>query len=159
MLPVVVVLPIMVFRPESPHWLVSQDRNEEALEALAKLRGHNDIGDSAVAAELAEIQVIVDYDNRLEPPSLFSLFFGRQDRRRTYLGVGLLFLHELAGVNICLYYAPKVFSQAGVSDTQASLLANAINGALLLATTSVLMWFADILGRRIQMVGSNSCTL
>ncbi|KAL6821588.1 general substrate transporter [Trichoderma camerunense] len=157
LLPVLVILPLMVFRPESPRWLVTQDRNEEALEALAKLRGHNDINDLEVAAELAEIQVIIDYDKRLEPPSLFALVSSRQDRRRTYLGVGLLFLHELAGVNICLYYAPKVFSQAGVSDTQASLLANAINGALLLVTTSVLMWFADDLGRRTQMIFGPLC--
>ena len=150
-IPVLILLSLMFQRPESPRWLFMQDRSEEALQVLAKLHGGGHEDDETVKAEYEEIRIINHYEKEMPPPSLFALFFKKDYRRRTLLGAGIQFLHEITGPNICLYYAPKVFTQAGVQGTQASLLANGINGALLLVSSFSLMWMADKYGRRNQM--------
>lgn len=157
--PPLILLGLMILRPESPRWLFMQDRSEEALQVLAKLHGGGNQNDETVRAEYEEIRIINEYEKTMSPPSVYALFFKREYRRRTILGAGIQFLHELSGPNICLYYAPKVFTQAGVSGTQASLLANGINGALLVVTSLSLMWMADKYGRRNQMVGLHALRL
>jgi hypothetical protein len=151
-IPVVSLLLLMIWRPESPRWLVAQDAPDMALQVLAKLHGDGNPQDETVMAELEEIRTVVRFEKTMPAPSIFALLFQKSYRRRTYLGAGIQFIHEITGPNICLYYAPKVFTQAGVNGTQASLLANGINGALLLVTSCTLMWMADIYGRRLQMV-------
>lgn len=151
-IPILILVGLMIPRPESPRWLFMQDRADDALMVLAKLHGKGNQNDETVRAEYEEIRIINDYEKTMPAPSVYALFFKKEYRRRTVLGAGIQFLHEISGPNICLYYAPKVFTQVGVSGTQASLLANGINGALLVVTSLTLMWMADKYGRRNQMV-------
>jgi MFS family permease len=51
-----------------------------------------------------------------------------------------------------MYYAVFLFQQAGIQGTQASLLANGIQGAVLNVVTWVNMWYIDTWGRRRPMV-------
>lgn len=51
-----------------------------------------------------------------------------------------------------MYYAVFLFQQAGVQGTQASLLANGIQGAVLNVITWINMWYIDSWGRRKPMV-------
>ncbi|KIX96423.1 uncharacterized protein Z520_07689 [Fonsecaea multimorphosa CBS 102226] len=155
--PILILIGLMIPRPESPRWLFMQDRGDEALMVLAKLHGMGNQNDETVRAEYEEIRIINDYEKTMPAPSLYALFFKKEYRRRTILGAGIQFLHEISGPNICLYYAPKVFTQVGVSGTQASLLANGINGALLVVTSLTLMWMADKYGRRNQMIFGPIC--
>ncbi|KIX04850.1 uncharacterized protein Z518_05721 [Rhinocladiella mackenziei CBS 650.93] len=156
-IPVMVLASLIFWRPESPRWLFMQDRLEEALQVLAKLHGEGNPNDETVKSEYQEIRIINEYEKSMPAPSLYALFFRKEYRRRTVLGAGIQFLHEISGPNICLYYAPKVFTQVGVSGTQASLLANGINGALLVVTSLSLMWMADKYGRRNQMTIGPLC--
>lgn len=51
-----------------------------------------------------------------------------------------------------MYYAVFLFQQAGIQGTQASLLANGIQGAVLNVVTWINMWYIDSWGRRRPMV-------
>jgi MFS family permease len=51
-----------------------------------------------------------------------------------------------------MYYAVFLFQQAGVGGTQASLLANGIEGVVLNVFTWVNMWYIDTWGRRKPMI-------
>ena len=143
---------IMLIRPESPRWLVRHDRAEEALQVLAKLHAGGNTEDVVVLSELEEIKVIVHFEMNSPPPTYSSLIFARRYRRRTALGMGVQFMQQKSGPNICLYYATKVFAQTGRTGTTATLLANGIDGGLLLAATISLVIMSDIYGRRKPLI-------
>jgi Sugar (and other) transporter len=65
--------PTMSFFPESPRWLVTQDRHEEALQVLAKLHAGGDTADLYVQAELAEITAKIN-SKRSQKPLCMALF-------------------------------------------------------------------------------------
>ncbi|KAM0247630.1 hypothetical protein ACHAQJ_009770 [Trichoderma viride] len=124
----------MWFMPESPRWLVQQDRQEEALQVLAQVHAGGDINDSYVQAELAEIVAKISYEKNHPPPSYFDMLLGAHKRRRI------------------MYYAVFLFQQAGLGATSSSLLANGLQGVVLNVFTYPNMYYMDKWGRRLPMV-------
>ena len=139
---------LIIFRPESPRWLVQHDRQEEALRILADLHGNGDTNDILVRSEMEEILVVVSLETSPQAPSYFNLLFGKDFRRRTALAMGIQCMQQLSGANIVLYYAAKVFSQTGRTGPSAALLANGISSALLVIGTGSLTLLLDFYGRR-----------
>jgi hypothetical protein len=88
----------MYFLPESPRWLVAQDRQEEALRVLAKLHAHGDISDLYVQAELKEIVAKINFEKRTSKPSYITLLFGGE-ARRMWIGIGVVSHHLV--VRLC----------------------------------------------------------
>lgn len=79
----------MYFMPESPRWLVQQDRQQEALQVLARLHSKGDTTDAYVRAELAEIVAKIQWEKRNPAPTYVSMLFG-EEARRTWLAIGVV---------------------------------------------------------------------
>lgn len=79
----------MYFLPESPRWLVAQDRHEEALAVLAKLHSHGDTDALYVQAELKEIVAKINLEKLTATPSYVTLLFGGE-ARRMWIGIGVV---------------------------------------------------------------------
>lgn len=79
----------MYFMPESPRWLAQRDEHEKALHALARLHSDGDINDPFVQAELVEIESKIQWERQNPPPTYIEMLIGR-DRRRTWLGIGVV---------------------------------------------------------------------
>jgi hypothetical protein len=79
----------MYFLPESPRWLVQQDRHEEALIVLAKLHSGGNQDDTYVLSELGEIRAKITLEKLYPSPSYFQLLFGHE-WRRMYIGIGVV---------------------------------------------------------------------
>ncbi|KAH8817380.1 general substrate transporter [Xylogone sp. PMI_703] len=141
----------MYFLPESPRWLVSKDRHEEALTVLARLHANGNENDSYVLAELSEIRAKLAQEKLYPAPSYFKLLFG-EERRRMWIGIGVQFWQSMTGINVIMYYAVFLFQQAGISGTAASLLANGLQGLVLNISTLPNMYWMDKWGRRIPMI-------
>jgi MFS family permease len=88
--------------PFSPRWLVSRGRERESLDVLAKLRERS-ITDPSVVAEYRDINLEITLLKDTET-TWRELFTGRI-RRRTLLGVGIMFFQQFSGINALLYYA------------------------------------------------------
>jgi len=146
------------FIKESPRWLFSKHRREEALKNLCWIRGlePNDI---YIVEEVAML------DAALEEQSVHGEGFwapfkavgrSRKIQWRFLLG-GLLFMWQNgSGINAINYYSPTVFKAIGVQGTNTSFLTTGIFGVVKTVLTFVwILVLIDQLGRRkMLMIGA-----
>ncbi|KAL1919568.1 uncharacterized protein VTP21DRAFT_2261 [Calcarisporiella thermophila] len=107
--------------PESPRHLVAKGKTEVACKVLADLYGCQDVKDARVQTEYAEIQEAVDYEKTLGEPSWKEMFTGYG--KRSLIGIAIMGLNQLSGINIVTYYAPKMYVRVGWIGRQSILFA------------------------------------
>jgi MFS family permease len=85
--PSVIQLLGLYFVPESPRWLVSKDRSDEALAILAKYHGEGDETDALVTFEYNEIQDALAYERSVGKIGWIQSYlqFGRTQGNRKRL--------------------------------------------------------------------------
>lgn len=129
--------------PESPRWLATHGRSDQAHRVLARIGT-----DGYAEAALAEIQA-----TRLETTAQGSLrdLFDPRLRRVLTLGVVLAVFQQWCGINVIFNYAEEIFRSAGydISDVLANI---AWTGSVNLAFTLVALGFVDRAGRRPLML-------
>lgn len=129
--------------PESPRWLVLKGGDEAGARAL--LRQLDPARD--VERLLTAIKGSVEQ-------AATSAFFSRRYRTPILLAFLLAFFNQLSGINFVLYYAPRIFEQAGL-DAGAVLGASVPLGVVNLLFTLVGMYLIDRAGRkRLMYYGS-----
>ncbi|WP_048847029.1 sugar porter family MFS transporter [Tanticharoenia sakaeratensis] len=134
----------VLFLPHTPRWLMMQGRTERARSVLRMLRTDNDVAES----ELQEIQARLNQDSHKG----FALFRSSGNfRRSVLLGMVLQVMQQLTGINVLMYYAPRVF-QAAHFGTSAAVWATTLVGLTNMALTGVAIVFVDRWGRRPLLV-------
>ncbi|EFQ30371.1 uncharacterized protein GLRG_05515 [Colletotrichum graminicola M1.001] len=141
------------FLDDTPRWLASQNRGEEALAALAKLR-HADPSDRALAAEYDEIHEQIRNRNQILAES--STWSIAKDiatiptyRTRFLLGAVMQTVAQWSGGNGITYYIPDIFQYAGVVGDNTSLITSGAYGVVKLVFTMIFTWgLVDVFGRR-----------
>jgi len=135
-----------LFLPHTPRWLMMRGQTAAAQQVMRRLRGDAKVADQ-------EIREIVQ-QLRKESGSGFALFKRSANFRRSVaLGVALQIFQQLTGINVLMYYAPKVFEAAhfGVS---ASVWATTLVGLTNMAATGIAIALVDRWGRRPLLVAS-----
>ncbi|KAB2578922.1 putative glucose transporter rco-3 [Lasiodiplodia theobromae] len=92
----------LIFLPETPRFLVKQDKHEQATASLAKLRRLPE-DHPAVVEELAEIVANHHYEMSIGTASYAECFKGTVGKR-LMTGCFLQALQQLTGVNFIFYY-------------------------------------------------------
>ena len=69
-------------------------------------------------------------------------------RRAIGLGIGLQVIQQLTGINVIMYYAPRIFKIAGFSSTEHQLWGTVIVGVTNVLATFIAIAFVDKLGRK-----------
>jgi SP family sugar:H+ symporter-like MFS transporter len=150
--PAAVFLVALFFIPESPRYLVSKGRNEQALAVLTSLSGPN-----AAAAKLAEIQGSFAHDHRPRLSDVLTPKGGRGFlgiRSIVWVGIMLAVFQQLVGINVIFYYGATLWQAAGFSE-QDSLLINIGSGAVSIAACFVTIVLIDRIGRKpLLLIGS-----
>lgn len=139
--PAVVLLVLLFFVPETPRFLLTKNRAQEALRILRRVNGH-----AAAEPELREITNAIAH----ESASLSDLL---KPGARTVLliGIALAVLQQVTGINVFLYYAPDIFKKLG-AHTDAALMQTVVVGAVNLLFTVIAIWTVDRLGRKPLMI-------
>ncbi|KAK4064647.1 hypothetical protein Trihar35433_8164 [Trichoderma harzianum] len=142
------------FLKDTPRWLASRGRNDEALIVLSRLRGAPP-NDPAVKREYAEIvEQARDAKQRLSDTTTWQLVKEVATiptyRKRFLLGLTMQAIAQWTGGNGITYYIPTIFRYAGVRSDNISLINSGAYGALKLFFTMIFTWgLIDIIGRRI----------
>lgn len=95
----------MMFLPESPRWLIANDRAEEALAIFAKYHGEGDVNAPLVQLEYKE--VLEDYqaqDAKGRWWDYRELFRNKQARYRIALVICVSFFGQWSGNNVVSYF-------------------------------------------------------
>jgi sugar porter (SP) family MFS transporter len=135
--PAILMFVGMLFQHESPHWLVTQGREDEAHKILSKVRDESDID-----AEIAEVR-----DLSQQRKAGLRELLNPMVRHAVVVGVALAVFQQITGINTIIYYAPTLLAHAGFGNS-ASLLANVGNGVVNVGMTVVAVWLLDRSGRR-----------
>lgn len=136
-LPAAVFFLLLFGIPESPRWLMLKGRIDEARGLLKKLNGGAD-----VSKEMEDLQRSLQHK-----PGGFRDCFLPQFRRVFVIGATLAVLQQITGINIVMYYAPRIFTSAGL-DTSSAIGHSVIIGLVMLVFTIPAMFLADRAGRR-----------
>ncbi|XP_049958120.1 facilitated trehalose transporter Tret1-like [Schistocerca serialis cubense] len=149
-IPPILFFVLFFFVPESPIFLLSQDKTENATVALRWLRGG---ANADINADLAEMTETVAHA-RARKGKLKDMFVSHAAGRCLGIGLGLQFSQQLSGINIIIFYSVSIFVSAG-SRMDPSDCAIIVGVVQVLATflSTVLV---ECAGRRIWMMLSMS---
>jgi len=131
----------LFFVPESPRWLVMQERSEEALLVL-----NRSSGPEQAATDLSEIHKALEMEAREEKGGIGDLF---KPAMKLVLAIGITIavLQQITGINSVFFYAPMIFEQSGLG-TNAAFMQAILVGLVNLVFTVLAILYIDKLGRR-----------
>jgi len=141
-IPATVYTILVLYIPESPRWLISKSRIEEAKRLIKIVNPDQD----------ADVLISQMLDTNTETPK--ENIFMKKYRFPLMLAFFVAFFNQMSGINAFLYYAPRIFGEAGLGEKTALLSSIGI-GIVNMVFTLVGVNLIDKVGRRTLMyIGS-----
>lgn len=128
----------MCFMSDTPRWLVSKNRDDEAKKVFSKIEP--DIEPEKEIAEIKETLV----DNRQEKAFRLKKWMIMP----FVVGIGIMFAQICTGINTIIYYAPTIFKTAGFDSNLTAIYATTGIGVVNFIMTIVAVFFTDRIGRK-----------
>ena len=130
----------MCFMHDTPRWLISKKREEEARMVFKKIEPERD-----TEKEIKDIQKTI----RLEEHTTNKKFqFKKWMIMPFVVGIGIMFAQICTGINTIIYYAPTIFKNAGFESNITAIYATTGIGVINFLMTIVALYFTDRLGRK-----------
>ena len=151
--PAVVLWFGMLVMPESPRWLASRTRFNEALEVLKQVRSRQ-----RAEAELAEVSALAVKEEEQRLGGWQDMKSTPWIRKLMFVGFGIAIVQQITGVNTIMYYGTQILTDAGFAADSA-LTANIANGVISVLATFVGIWLLGRVPRRpMLMTGQTGTT-
>jgi sugar porter (SP) family MFS transporter len=146
----IIVLGLTLGLPESPRWLTSKDRSEEARVILAALES-KPVEDEIVGLQLNVIHDAIRAsggDGHSTPLKVLFTNGKSQHLRRLLLGAGSQMMQQLSGCNAVIYYFPILFQDALNTSHTLALLLGGVNMIVYSLAATSSWYYVERIGRR-----------
>lgn len=148
-IPASIFLICLAIVPESPRWLVQQNRSEKARHILKKLIDENEI-DSSINEIRETLNDVAGSYRELLKPGL---------RTAVLIGILLPLFSQFSGINAIIYYGPRILTEVGI-DMNNALKSQVLLGIANMVFTFIAIWKVDSLGRRpLYLIGTAGATI
>lgn len=141
----------LLFVSDTPRFLESTGRSEEALRVLSALRGGSE---AAAREELADVRAELEEEKEAGSATWVEIFTNPHFRNVVLLGCLVQFFQIITGINAVVSFSGGLFNTLGVSGLFSTVapgifffLGNAIGG----------FGLVDRLGRRSLLIGGMAC--
>ncbi len=152
LIPAGIFLLALFLIPESPRFLVANNKAEKAKVVLKKL-----YGDKGADLKVKEIYDTLAHDHKPSFRDLVNKTTGKI-RPIVWVGIGLAILQQFVGINVVFYYGAVLWQAAGFSESDA-LFTNVISGAVSIGACFVTFFLVDKIGRKpLLWIGSIGMT-
>ena len=115
-LPSALQLSFIWFVPESPRFLISKDRHEEALAILIKYHAEGDASSVFVAAEYHQIRETIRREKESSRRPWAELVSTSVNRRRVFIAICVGTFSQWSGNGLVSYYLSKVLASIGITS-------------------------------------------
>jgi sugar porter (SP) family MFS transporter len=143
----------ILFTPESPRYLLSKNRNTEALAILCRFRG---LGPDHPYIEAEYKGIVAQLEHERESVSgagywdlIKETFIPIQNRRRFFLMFMCHLFSQWSGANAITQYSPTILGYLGIQSDEVQFLTTGIYGLVkFVSTLLVALFVIDFIGRR-----------
>lgn len=136
--PGTILLVGMMFLGDTPRWLLSKNREDEARKILQKIEPDVDLD-----SEVKHIKTTLRYEGSGTKVALKKWMI-----MPAIVGIGIMFAQICTGINTIIYYAPTIFKIAGFDSNLNAIYATTGIGIVNFFMTIVAIFFTDRLGRK-----------
>jgi SP family galactose:H+ symporter-like MFS transporter len=139
-IPAIIMAVLVLFLPRSPRWLILKNYKQDASEVLHKIRDNEE----EIERELKEIEASVKSQE-----NGFSLLRTNKPFRKVVgLGVLIQVMQQFTGINMTIYYAPKIFGLAGFAANAEQMWMTVLMGVINVIACAAAIFFVDHHGRK-----------
>ncbi|KAF7560276.1 hypothetical protein G7046_g3867 [Stylonectria norvegica] len=144
----IVQLVFFWFLPESPRWLVAQDRTHEAATLLTKYHDPETENSPLIHYELNEIVQTIQHEKVAKSTGWSALISTPGNRKRTLIAVCTGGFAQWNGIGVVSYYLTLVLNTVGITDTFDQTLINGLLQIFNFGAALSAAFLVDRLGRR-----------
>lgn len=137
-LPGLILFVGMYLMSDTPRWLVSKNREDEAKVIFQKIEPDID-----TEKEIQDIKATLKTEGQDK-----KFRFKKWMIMPFVVGVGIMFAQICTGINTIIYYAPTIFKTAGFDSNLTAIYATTGIGVVNFIMTIVAVFFTDRLGRK-----------
>ena len=139
LVPAVILLVGITFLGDTPRWLISKKRDDEARKIFLKINPEDD-----AEAHIKEVRATIQGNS----PSKKQKVFQKWMLMPVFVGVGMMFMQICTGINTIIFYTTTIFKIAGFADNISAIYATIGIGAVNFLMTFVAIFFTDRWGRK-----------